>query len=195
MRGDIKSTLEFRPAVGEHAAHRPAGALEVRHDDRAQERRGGRGIVAVAGAPEGASRAVGQQPGRARRLLLEHGESRPPRSQADPAQQPLHGAGGDADLPGARQVSGDPAAAPGGRADRDAQQPLHLGRGRYWAPRSAALPAWVHAVDPVAFQPLAPAIEECPGDSESGHSSPVPSAFLSAVPTCRNSSKTTLTLG
>jgi hypothetical protein len=28
-----------------------------------------------------------------------------------------------------------------------------------------------------------------------GSSSPVPSAFLSAVPTCRNSSKTTLTLG
>src|SRR6266480_1660713 len=36
--GDIKGALEFRPAVGEHAPHRPAGALEVGHDDLPQER-------------------------------------------------------------------------------------------------------------------------------------------------------------
>ena len=43
--GDIKRSLEFRAAVGEDAPHRPAGALEVRHDDHAQERGRGLGIV------------------------------------------------------------------------------------------------------------------------------------------------------
>src|SRR4030095_3846520 len=213
--GDIKGPLEFRPAVGEHTPHRPAGTLEVGHDDLAQERGGGRRIVgrqpasetirgrrgagrhlpnladpfeiadvegvqahelaglvrldvscvAMAGTPEGASRAVGQQPGRARRLLLEHGEPGPPPRPGDPAPQPLHGAGSHADLPRASQVSGDPAAAPGSRADRDAQrQPLHLWRGCHRTTRAAALPARMHAVDPIAFQPFAPAIEGRPGE-------------------------------
>jgi hypothetical protein len=42
--------------------------------------------TAVEGAPERLSRAVGQQPRRLGRLLLEDGEPRPPRRQADSAQ-------------------------------------------------------------------------------------------------------------
>src|SRR4029453_13600956 len=215
--GDIKGALEFRSAVGEHAPHRPAGALEVGHDDLAQERGGARRIVgrqqagepirgrrvagrnlpyladpfemanvegvqahelarllrcdvarvAVAGAPERPSSAVGQQAGRARRLLLEHGEPGSPRRQADPAQQPLHGAGGHAQVPGPGQVGGDSVAAPGGGADGDPEdQALYLRWRRHRAPRAAGLPARRDAVDPIALQPAAPAIEEGPGDPQ-----------------------------
>ena len=38
--GGIKRPLELRATVGEHTAHRPARALEVRHDDLTQERSG-----------------------------------------------------------------------------------------------------------------------------------------------------------
>src|SRR5918999_2775542 len=38
--GDIKGALELWATVGEHAAHRPARAPEVRHDTLAQERGG-----------------------------------------------------------------------------------------------------------------------------------------------------------
>src|SRR2546425_8845480 len=43
--GGIKRPLELRATVGENTAHRPARALEVRDDDLAQERGGGRGVV------------------------------------------------------------------------------------------------------------------------------------------------------
>jgi hypothetical protein len=42
--GHLKRTLELRAAVGKHPAH-PAGALEVSHDDLAQEGGGGCGVV------------------------------------------------------------------------------------------------------------------------------------------------------
>ena len=45
VAGDIKRPLELGATVGEDAPHRPAGALEVRSDDLAQERGGGRGVV------------------------------------------------------------------------------------------------------------------------------------------------------
>jgi hypothetical protein len=43
--GDIERPLELWATVGEDTPHRPAGALEVRHDDLAQERGGSRGVV------------------------------------------------------------------------------------------------------------------------------------------------------
>ena len=57
--GGIKGSLELRATVGEHTAHRPARALEVRDDDLAQERGGGRGVV---------SRQQASQPVRGRRI-------------------------------------------------------------------------------------------------------------------------------
>src|SRR5256886_8109791 len=52
-------------------------------------------------------------------------------------------------------------------SDRDREhQPLHFGRRRHRAPRLGALPARVHAVDPVTFQPVAPAIEDGPRDPQ-----------------------------
>jgi hypothetical protein len=84
--GPIKGS-PLRAAVGEDAPHRPACALEVGHDDLAQERGGGHGIVgtrarrarsprraacARGGAPELLPGAFGQQPGRAGRLLPGH---------------------------------------------------------------------------------------------------------------------------
>src|SRR5882724_7603241 len=123
--------------------------------------------AAVARAPQALPGAFRQQPGRTRRLLLEHGQPGPPRGQADPAQQPLHGAGRQPDPPGPRQVGRDPSAPPGGGADGDPEhQPLDLRRRRHGAPRPGALSAWVHAVDPVAFQALAPAIEDRPRDPQ-----------------------------
>src|SRR5207253_11473210 len=69
--------------------------------------------------------------------------------------------------PGARQIGCDPAASPRGGADRDPEhQPLHLGRRGHRAPRLDALPARMDAVDPVPFQPLAPAIEDRPRDPQ-----------------------------
>src|SRR5437773_3294678 len=47
-----------------------------------------------------------------------------------------------------------------------ARQPLHFGRRRHRTPRLGALPARVHAVDPITFQPLAPAIEDGPRDPQ-----------------------------
>jgi len=44
---------------------------------------------AVARTPQALPSACRQQPGGARRLLLEHGQPGSPRGQADPAQQPL----------------------------------------------------------------------------------------------------------
>jgi hypothetical protein len=38
--GHIKRARELRAAIGEHAPHGPAGALEAGHDDLAQERGG-----------------------------------------------------------------------------------------------------------------------------------------------------------
>src|SRR5216117_264443 len=121
----------------------------------------------VTRAPQALPGAFRQQPGRARRLLLEHGQPGPPRGQADPAQQPLHGAGRQPYPPGPRQVGRDPSTPPRGSADRDPEhQPLDLRRRRHRAPGPCPLPAGVHPVDPVAFQPLAPAIEDRPRDPQ-----------------------------
>src|SRR5437867_9541045 len=43
---------------------------------------------------------------------------------------------------------------------------FHFGRRRHRTPRLGALPARVHAVDPITFQPLAPAIEDGPRDPQ-----------------------------
>src|SRR5437773_4974928 len=123
--------------------------------------------AAVASAPQALPGAFGQQPSRPRGLLLEHGQPSAPRGQPDAAQQPLHGAGRQPDPPGPGEVGRDPAAPPGGRADRDPQhEPLHVGRHRHRAPRLGAPPAGVDAVDPIAFQALAPAIEDRPRDAQ-----------------------------
>src|SRR5205809_700966 len=123
--------------------------------------------AAVAGAPQALASTFRQQPGRTRRLTLEHGQPSASGGQPDPAQQPLHRAGRQADPPGPGEVGRDPSAPPGGRADRDREhQPLHFGRRRHRTPRLGALPARVHAVDPITFQPLAPAIEDGPRDPQ-----------------------------
>jgi hypothetical protein len=72
-------------------------------------------------------------------------------------QQPLHGAGCQAHSPRPRQVGGDPSTSPGGCADGDSEhQPLHLRGDLHRPARLYALPARVHAVDPIAFQAFAP---------------------------------------
>src|SRR5215831_15901743 len=117
--------------------------------------------AAVAGPPQLLAGPFGQQPGGTGRLLLEDGQSSSARGQADPAQQPLHRAGRQAQIPGPGQIGRDPATAPRRGTDRDAEdQPLDLGGRRYRTTRLRPQPAWMQPVAAVAFQPLAPAIEQ-----------------------------------
>ena len=60
--GLIKGPFEFRAAIGEDPAQRPAGAPIERHENLAQERRGGRGREGgeQPGYPVGARRIAGR---------------------------------------------------------------------------------------------------------------------------------------
>src|SRR6266566_3402381 len=63
--------------------------------------------AAVAGAPQALASTFRQQPGRTRRLMLEHGQPSASGGQPDPAQQPLHRAGRQAHPPGPADIYRD----------------------------------------------------------------------------------------
>src|SRR5216110_1553428 len=63
--------------------------------------------AAVAGAPRALASTFRQQPGRTRRLMLEHGQPSASGGQPDPAQQPLHRAGRQAHPPGPADIYRD----------------------------------------------------------------------------------------
>ena len=116
--------------------------------------------LAVAQAPEGLPRALGEQAGPRGTVMLEHQQALTPRRQAMPPQQALHSARRHAQSPEALRIGGQAGAAPRGFRDRDGQQASLDVRGQLGhRSRSGLQPARMHAIDPVAFQPAPPAVK------------------------------------
>src|SRR2546430_7011692 len=114
--------------------------------------------LAVAQAPEGLPRALGEQAGPRGTVMLEHQQALTPRRQAMPPQQALHSARRHAQSPEALRIGGQAGTAPRGFRDRDGQQASLDVRGQLGhRSRSGLQPARMHAIDPVAFQPAPPA--------------------------------------
>src|SRR5205809_813677 len=144
----IKRPLELGPAIGEDAAHRPPRALVVGGDHLAQERGCGHRIVGgqQAGQPVRSGRI-------ARRDLPDFADAF---EVADVERVQTHELARlfRLDVPRAA-VAGAPQAL-ASTFRQQSRRPRRLG----------ALPARVHAVDPVTFQPVAPAIEDGPRDPQ-----------------------------
>src|SRR5262249_43283092 len=112
-------------------------------------------------APEPVASPGGQQPGGARRVMLENRQPSAPRGQARAAQDALYRARRQANLPAARENGRETPAAPGPRTDRHPQPHAPDFRGHLTRPTgTGALPARMHSVCTIALPASAPAIEQ-----------------------------------
>ena len=117
--------------------------------------------VPVAPPPQRLAGPFGQQPGPLRAVMLEHEQTLPPGGQPVPAQQPLHGAGRQAQAPEAVGVGRQPGRAPRRFGDGHREQaPLDgWGQVRHRA-RPGAQAARMDPVHAIALQPPAPPVEQ-----------------------------------
>src|SRR5262249_33664884 len=116
-------------------------------------------------APEHLPRALGQETGVARTVVLEHEQALPPGSQPVPAQQALYRARGHPQPPQPLRVRRQPLRAPSRFGDRDGEQPpldvvgqLRLDSG------SRRTATRMQAVDPIAAEAMLPSVEQRAGD-------------------------------
>src|SRR5438876_2435931 len=121
----------------------------------------------AAGPPDPWASPGGQQPGGARRVMLEDRQPSAPRGQARAAQDALHRTRRQANLPAAREIGREPPAAPGRRTDRQPQHHAldfrgHLNR----TTRPGALPARMHPVRTIALPASPPAVEQSARDPQ-----------------------------